>query len=131
MPDNFLACSCLQFLIPDGMDAITIGPWTIIRPELSTNPIDIAHEQVHQRQFAKYGIVFDTRYVTEPHFRLSAEAMAYAAGLAAAPADEQPNYRMIFAGLLTGSGYNLLGNELTEAEIENAFDEAIAGEELI
>lgn len=130
MTDGVTSCRCLQWLIPAGMDAITLFGQTLIRPADAASPMDLAHEAEHRRQEAKYGLGFALRYVSQPHFRLSSEAMAYARGLAADPEPwDQAERRSVFLELMTTS-YRLEPG-MTEAEISAAFDSAIAGEELI
>ncbi len=50
--------------MPAGSDGITIGPIIIVRQGHEDSPYLLRHEQVHVRQWKRYGVIgFPTRYV--------------------------------------------------------------------
>ena len=50
--------------LPRGVDGITVGSLVIVRQGMAQSPLLLRHEQVHVRQWRRYGLVgFSARYV--------------------------------------------------------------------
>ncbi len=50
--------------VPRGADAITVGSVVIVRPGAQNSVLLLLHEQVHVRQWRRYGVVgFSARYL--------------------------------------------------------------------
>jgi hypothetical protein len=50
--------------VPRGADGITLGPLVIVRAGLGDSTMLLRHEQVHVRQWRRYGVLgFSARYV--------------------------------------------------------------------
>lgn len=121
-----LYCPCLAGVIPSGMDGITFGPLSIIRASEKDDAGLKAHEETHQAQFDADPIGFPLRYITQPHYRLSAEAVAYAKQLATYPQSEWYGFRQQALGYLKDNSLYHLDGHATGADITAALDQAIA-----
>jgi len=50
--------------VPKGADGITLGSLVIVRERCADSPLLLRHEQVHVRQWKRYGVIgFGVRYL--------------------------------------------------------------------